>query len=344
MTARQDEPRCARGADCRGSRHRRGGRAIGARYARPHRRRGDRGRRPAGGMHGHGPRSFGCSRSMWTRRRRRSRRGRRRASSGSSGAPSRWRRRRSGPRAPSRCADGIPVTGFSLADLLALAAGLAPGRLSRGCAKPGSAAIARAAARRRGGPGIGGARGSARRGLRGADESTSHAFCADAAAWQICERGARSAEGRRRLSGVCAAAARGCRLPQPTTGYDDVKLIALARVLVGEHPVDPGGLAAVRPEARAGRADVGADDVDGVAAVDPGDPRHAAEPARRDSRQHQRRGAEPVERDGLFAMQAAGLNGPAPRAIVQECRCLRLPRLARFDYLNATSAGADWSA
>ena len=33
---------------------------------------------------------------------------------------------------------------------------------------------------------------------------------------------------------------------RPTTGYEDVKMVALARLAAPKVPVDPGGLAAIR--------------------------------------------------------------------------------------------------
>ena len=43
---------------------------------------------------------------------------------------------------------------------------------------------------------------------------------------------------------------------RPTTGYDDVKMVAIGAAGGAEHPDDSGGLATLRPEARAGRPDV----------------------------------------------------------------------------------------
>ena len=87
----------------------------------------------------------------------------------------------------------------------------------------------------------------------------------------------------------------------PTTGYDDVKRVALARLVVRQRAVDSGRLVALRSEARAGRADRrrrrrgrrvgrGRDDARGA----------AARRSRRSAATSARPGSEPVERNGRF--------------------------------------------
>lgn len=89
-------------------------------------------------------------------------------------------------------------------------------------------------------------------------------------------------------------------IASPTTGYDDVKLIALARLIVtniGSIQVD---WAQYGPKLAQVGLTVGADDVDNVVAVDPGmlgTRRSALEEIRRNIRAA---ALEPVERDGLF--------------------------------------------
>ncbi len=78
---------------------------------------------------------------------------------------------------------------------------------------------------------------------------------------------------------------------EPTTGYDDVKQVALARVVVTNIDSIQVDWPIYGPKLAQVALTVGADDVDGIAAVDPGRARHAAQPDRGNQRQHPRRGA-----------------------------------------------------
>lgn len=87
----------------------------------------------------------------------------------------------------------------------------------------------------------------------------------------------------------------------PTTGYDDVKLVALARVMVTEIPSIQVDWRLHGPKLAQVALTVGADDVDGIEAVDEG-----TLGTRRSARAEilgniRAAGLEPVERDGLFA-------------------------------------------
>lgn len=86
----------------------------------------------------------------------------------------------------------------------------------------------------------------------------------------------------------------------PTTGYDDVKLVAVARLMVGEIPSIQVDWKGYGPKLAQVALTVGADDVDGVAAADPGvlgSRRSALEEIRGNIRAA---GLEPFERNGLF--------------------------------------------
>jgi CofH/MqnC C-terminal region len=87
----------------------------------------------------------------------------------------------------------------------------------------------------------------------------------------------------------------------PTTGYDDVKLIALARLLCDNIDSIQVDWPLYGPKLAQVALTVGADDVDGVAAVDPGTlgtRRSAIEEITRNIRAA---ALEPSERDALFA-------------------------------------------
>jgi aminodeoxyfutalosine synthase len=86
----------------------------------------------------------------------------------------------------------------------------------------------------------------------------------------------------------------------PTTGYEDVKQIAIARILVTNIPHVQVDWPLYGPKLAQVALTVGADDVDGVAAHDPGTlgtRRSAIEEIRGNIRAA---GLEPVERDGRF--------------------------------------------
>jgi hypothetical protein len=87
----------------------------------------------------------------------------------------------------------------------------------------------------------------------------------------------------------------------PTTGYDDVKLVAAARVLVSGIPSIQADWARYGPKLAQVTLTMGADDLDGVSATDPnllGTRRSPLEEIRGNIRAA---GLEPVERDGRFA-------------------------------------------
>ena len=77
---------------------------------------------------------------------------------------------------------------------------------------------------------------------------------------------------------------------QPSTGYDDVKQVAVARLLADNIDSIQVDWALYGPKLAQVALTMGADDVDAVSALE-GDLGRAAQPARRDPRQHHGRGA-----------------------------------------------------
>jgi aminodeoxyfutalosine synthase len=97
-----------------------------------------------------------------------------------------------------------------------------------------------------------------------------------------------------------APLARAMSIASPTTGYDDVKLVALARLLVRDIPSIQVDWPLYGPKLAQVALTVGADDVDGIAAIETGAlgaRRSALEEIRRNIRAA---GLVPVERDGRF--------------------------------------------
>lgn len=100
----------------------------------------------------------------------------------------------------------------------------------------------------------------------------------------------------------------------PTTGYDDVKQIALARLIVTNIESIQVDWALYGPKLAQVGLTVGADDVDAVAAVDPGTLGTRRSPLEDIRRNIRAAALEPVERDGLFRVIAraeGGVDGSA---------------------------------
>lgn len=87
---------------------------------------------------------------------------------------------------------------------------------------------------------------------------------------------------------------------QPTTGYDDVKQVALARVMVTNVPSIQVDWALYGPKLAQVALTAGADDVDNVAAVDPGILGTRRSPLEEIKGNINAAALEPVERDALF--------------------------------------------
>lgn len=203
-------------------------------------------------------------------------------------------------RAAFGLAAGRPLTGFSLADLQALSdaesrpldeiiAGLRDAGLEAVAELPLDACEGAAAA-------IETARGA---GLR-VQRLTVHALAAGAKI-DLVER-ARDLQAL--VGGFMAFAPlpRSVRADAPTTGYEDVKQITIARVVAANIPSIQVDWPLYGPKLAQVALTVGADDVDGVAAFDPGTlgaRRSAIEEIRGNIRAA---GLEPVERDGRFEL------------------------------------------
>ena len=93
---------------------------------------------------------------------------------------------------------------------------------------------------------------------------------------------------------------------EPTTGYDDVKMVSLARVVASNVPSIQVDWQLYGPKMAQVALTVGADDVDNVSAVDPGILGIRRSPLEEIKRNITSAGLEPVERDGLFRVKAQG--------------------------------------
>ena len=101
----------------------------------------------------------------------------------------------------------------------------------------------------------------------------------------------------------------------PTTGYDDVKALALARLILTDIESIQVDWALYGPKLAQVGLTVGADDVDGVEATDPGTLGTRRGPLEEIRRNIRAAALEPVERDGLFRViervEGGGVNGSA---------------------------------
>ena len=93
---------------------------------------------------------------------------------------------------------------------------------------------------------------------------------------------------------------RSISLTKPTTGYDDVKMVSLARVMVTNVPSIQVDWQLYGPKMAQVALTVGANDIDNVSAVDPGLLGTRRSPLEEINRNIRAAALEPVERDGLF--------------------------------------------
>jgi aminodeoxyfutalosine synthase len=91
---------------------------------------------------------------------------------------------------------------------------------------------------------------------------------------------------------------------RPSTGYDDVKQVALARLVASNIPSIQVDWALYGPKLAQVALTVGADDVDNVAAVDPGVLGTRRSPLEEIKGNISAAALEPVERDAMFRQQA----------------------------------------
>lgn len=94
-------------------------------------------------------------------------------------------------------------------------------------------------------------------------------------------------------------------ITRPTTGYDDVKMVALARVVAANIESIQVDWALYGPKLAQVALTVGANDVDNVAAVDPGILGTRRSPLEEIKRNIKAAALEPVERDALFRERRA---------------------------------------
>ena len=192
-------------------------------------------------------------------------------------------------------ANGRPVTGFTV-DALQSVGTLE--HVSRSLSEAGLAAVAQLPIDRV--TDAGAAASALRAGGLEINAITIDELSDEAAArLEICDRAARlqSAVGGFK---AFAPLPRIMSATKPTTGYDDVKQIALARVVVDNVPSIQVDWALYGPKMAQVALTVGADDVDNVSAVDPGILGTRRSPLEEIKTNIRAAALEAVERDGLF--------------------------------------------
>lgn len=213
------------------------------------------------------------------------------------GAPSSLDAAAAAVRAAVAVAKGVPVTGFSLGDLLNL------GELEKTAAtlrEAGLAAIAQLAI-----DVIQDAVGAARQVRNGglAINTITVQNPDDDARLALCER-ARDLQDAVGGFKAFAPLPRTMSVTKPTTGYDDVKTVSLARVVVTNVPSIQVDWQLYGPKMAQVALTVGADDVDNILAVDPGILGTRRSPLEEIKGNIKAAGLEAVERDGLFRVAA----------------------------------------
>ena len=196
----------------------------------------------------------------------------------------------------------MTVTGFSLADLDALG----EGSLQRVCARlrvAGLAAVAEVPidVMADAVPAVRAARDAGLEVLR----LTTHALSPD----RRVAMSARARDLQQAVGGFHAFAPlpRVIAVAAPTTGYDDVKQIAAARLLVSNILSIQVDWPLYGPKLAQVALTMGADDVDGVAAVDPGVLGTRRSPIEEIRGNIRAAGLEPFERNGRFKVIATGV-------------------------------------
>ena len=191
-------------------------------------------------------------------------------------------------------AAGVPVTGFTVAELQALPHGLS--ETSAALREAGLSGVSQLPIDL-----LPNAEGAVRA-IRDAGLSmvtmTVEALD-DSARVQVCEHARRLQDA---VGGFKAFAPlpRQISVAQPTTGYDDVKQVALARVVVTNVPSIQVDWALYGPKLAQVALTVGADDVDNVASADPGILGTRRSPLEEIKGNIKSAALEPVERDALF--------------------------------------------
>jgi hypothetical protein len=208
-------------------------------------------------------------------------------------------------RAAFAAAAGRPVTGFSLADLLTVVGSdhLALAELARVLRADGLEAVAEVPIDRLGDTDntIEVVRAVLHGGLAAWRVTVDRAPLADRL--DLIERAAEL----QRATGAVRAFAPLPRIDPPeapSTGYDDVRTIAVARLVCGDIPHIQVDWPLYGPKLAQVAIAYGADDIDGVAAVDTLSLGHRRSPREDVERQIRAAFAVPVERDGRYGVRA----------------------------------------
>ena len=192
----------------------------------------------------------------------------------------------------------IPVTAYSLADLLDLAGGSAASvaAVLRALAAAGLEAVAEAPLDLLPDP------STAIRAAHGASLQVPRLTVQRAAEGDVLDLLPRARALQAAVGGIRAFAplARVSSVAQPSTGYDDVRLIAAARLVVDNIDSIQVDWALYGPKLAQFALTVGADDVDAVSALE-GDLGRRRSPLEEIRGNIKAAGLEPLERDGLFA-------------------------------------------
>ena len=200
-------------------------------------------------------------------------------------------------RSAARLAGATPLTGFSLDHLLEIAGSVvALGTLSAQLASEGLKAIAEVPVDVL--PDAASAVEAARQAGLGVHRITVRAVTAGARLDPLMRaRALQEAVGGFR---AFAPLPRELRVDLPTTGYDDVKQVAVARVMTTNIPSIQVDWPLYGPKLAQVALAMGADDVDGIAAVDPGILGTRRSPIEEIIGNIRAAALEPRERDGLF--------------------------------------------
>ena len=214
------------------------------------------------------------------------------------GKPSSLERLISAVHTAGTMAAGVPVTVFSVADLLTLPESIRT--VADALRESGASAVVHLPIDR----------------VDNAEVVTEHLHSAGLAVLTI---GIQDPDDDRRLE-LCARAralqssvggfkafaplSRTMSVAKPTTGYDDVKMVALARVAVQNIESIQVDWALYGPKLAQVVLTVGADDIDAVAAVDPGILGTRRSPLEEIRRNIKAASLEPVQRDALFRVNS----------------------------------------
>lgn len=200
-------------------------------------------------------------------------------------------------RAAVAVANGIPVTGFSVFDLQGL-----PEPMSEVCSALRAAGLT--AVTRLQIDAVTNAADAARAvhaaGLRLPVISVE--AIDDDERMEICDRAAQLQAAVGRFNAF-APLPRTMSIAKPTTGYDDVKMVALARVVAANIPSIQVDWHLYGPKLAQVALTVGADDIDNVSAVDPGVLGTRRSPLEEIRGNIKAAGLDAVERDALFELR-----------------------------------------